>query len=195
MNRFFRVMKLGRVVAASALTLALTALLSSPAHAWRHYTQLSDLLEANGFGTLKFALDTTNLTPVLDQNRVTLFAPTDDVFDATAEALGCSDALDLATRLINLPVGDTDALTAILTYHATLFTVRSDSRLLRYRSLHTVNGAEIQTGVNSGGLFVKGDANATPSQISSDAIAGFRWVVYPIDQILLPIAPPADLCN
>ena len=100
---------------------------------------------------------------MLDQNRVTLFAPTDDVFDATAEALGCSDALDLATRLINLQVGDTDALTAILTYHVTLFKIRSDSRLLRYRQLHTVNGAEIEAGVNQQGLFVKGDANATLS--------------------------------
>ena len=43
---------------------------------------------------------------MLDQNRVTIFAPTDDVFEATAQALGCTGgAVDLATRLINISVG------------------------------------------------------------------------------------------
>ncbi|TQV86273.1 hypothetical protein FKG94_01605 [Exilibacterium tricleocarpae] len=195
MKSLYRVLAARQRVLAGAVTVLLMLMMSTSAHAWRYYTKLSDVLDSNGFGTLKFALDTTNLTSVLDENRVTLFAPTDDVFEATAAALGCSDALDLATRLINLQVGDTDALTAILTYHATLYTVRGKSRLLRAGSLHTVNGGSIQTGVNQGGLFVQGDANATASQITVDGISGYRWVVYPINQILLPIAPPADLCS
>ena len=55
--------------------------------------------------------------------------------------------------------------------------------------------ASVQTGVNLGGLFVQGEFNATPSQITVEGICGYRWVVYPIDQILLPIAPPGDLCG
>ena len=62
--------------------------------------KVTEILDNNGFQTLLFALETTGLTSVVDENRVTLFAPTDDVFAETADALGCSDAVDLATRLL-----------------------------------------------------------------------------------------------
>lgn len=179
------------VVATVGMTLATSSLAN---RGWNEY-QLSGLLESQGFGTLKFALDTTDLSAVLDENRVTLFAPTDNVFTATAEALGCSDALDLATRLLDVQVGDTNALSAILTYHASLGLVRDDRRLLQKGTLHTVQGGDITSGVNMKGLFVQGDANSAPSQITAGPIRGFRYVAYPIDSILLPIAPPADLCN
>lgn len=164
------------------------------AHAYR-YPSVSDVLSSNGFGTLKFALDTTNLTSVLEDNRVTIFAPTDDVFEATAQALGCADAVDLAVRLIATPVGETDALTAILTYHAKLGVIRSSNSLLRKGEIGTVQGGTLTSGVNANGLFVQGSANASPSSITSNAIGGFRYSIFPIDQILLPFAPPATLCD
>ena len=179
-------------------TLIIAVILGSlalPASADWKRTSLSDVLDSNGFSTLKLALEITGLLPVLESNRVTVFAPTDDVFEATAQALGCTDALDLATRLIDIPVGDSDALSTILTYHATLRTVRSNSKLLRLKSLHMVNGDSVTTGVNAGGLYVKGEANATASNIVTTSIQGSRFVVSPIDQILLPFAPPADLCG
>ncbi len=179
------------------LTLVVTAVfISAPANARGFYRApaLSDALEANGFGTLKFALDTTELTQVLDSNRVTLFAPTDDVFDNTAEALGCTDAMDLATRLLNTPVDGSNALTAILTYHAALGVIRTNYGLLDASPIQTVNTEEVTTGVNSDGLYVRGVANSADSSITATGIRGFRWTIFPIDQILLPFAPPGDLC-
>lgn len=174
------------------------AIVSTPADAsyYRYYKapQLSDALEANGFATLKYALDATGLTPVLDSNRVTVFAPTDDVFDATATALGCDDALELATNLINIPVGDSNALAVILTYHAALGVIKSNAKLLSDSPIQTVSTDEVTTGVNSDGLYVQGLANTDPSSITVEGIRGKKWVIYPIDTILLPFEPPADLC-
>ena len=110
------------------LLLAVSAVIISPPAAaggwYNKLPRLSDALQAEGFETLKFALDTTGLTQVLDSNRVTLFAPTNDVFEATAEALGCDDALDLATRLLNIPVGDSNELAVVLTHHAALGVIK-----------------------------------------------------------------------
>jgi uncharacterized surface protein with fasciclin (FAS1) repeats len=186
----------------SMLTLLLLAtvavFLSSAANAGDRYhksSEVSDALEAEGFQTLRLALDLTGLLPVLDSNRVTLFAPTNDVFDATAEALGCTDALDLATRLINIPTGDgSNALADVLSYHAVLRVIRTNKKLLKSSPLHAASGGTLTTGVNSEGLFVKGEANATPSRITVDGIRGHRWVIYPIDSILLPI-DPTGICG
>jgi uncharacterized surface protein with fasciclin (FAS1) repeats len=187
------------LVATLVLVVSATALfLSSPANAsYRYYKApgVSDALDANGFETLKFALDATGLTPVLDSNRVTLFAPTNDVFESTAQALGCHDALDLATRLLNIPVGDSNALAVVLTHHAVLGVIRTNYKLLKSSPIETVSTDEVTTGVNSEGLYVQGAANDTPSSITVEGIRGYRWVIYPIDAILLPFAPPSDLCS
>ncbi len=131
----------------------------------------------------------------LCRNRLTVFAPTNDVFEATAEALGCDDALDLATRLLNIPVGESNALAVVLSHHAALGTRKSTYRLLKASPIQTVSTDEVTTGVNAQGLFVQGAANATPSTITVEGIKGRGWVIYPIDAILLPFAPPADLCG
>ncbi len=162
--------------------------------AWRNGASITDILDQQGFETLKFALDATNLTPVLESNYVTLFAPTNDVFDATAEALGCSSAVDLATRLLAIPVGDSDALTAVLTYHAVLGNIWSKNRLLRKKTLTTVFGTDVSTGVNMNGLYVKGEANDTASTITVEGLYGYRFTIYPINQILLPFSA-AGVCD
>ena len=152
--------------------------------------KVSEILDNNGFQTLLFALDTTGLTSVIDENRVTLFAPTDDVFEETAQALGCTDALDLATRLLNIDVNGTDALTAVLTYHAYLGKLKDSESILSAGTLPTANGESITAGVGKGGLYVKGVANASPSFITTDGIKARKSsYVYAIDSILLPIDP------
>lgn len=156
---------------------------------------LAEVLSRNGFETLKFALDTTNLTPLLAASRVTIFAPTDDVFEVTAQALGCTDAVDLASRLLALPVGESDALSAVLSYHAHPGPIWSVGQLLRMESLSTLLGTELVSGVDTKGAFVQGEANGRGSTITVDGIKGARFVIYPIDQILLPFAPPEDLCS
>ena len=160
----------------------LLVVLSAHAQAGHRFNGISAVLESNGLTTLKAALDLTNLTNTLNQNRVTLFAPTNDVFDALADALGCDTAIDMAIAL-----NDLDLLAPILTYHAALG--RYDkSRLLRAGNLHVLGG-EVTTGVNMNGLYVQGDFNGSPSKITDDGIGGWRYVVYPIDQILLPVDP------
>ena len=68
--------------------------------------KMSELLDNNGFQTLLFALQVTELTSALDNNKVTVFGPTDDVFDATAELLGCESAVDLAEKLLAIDVDE-----------------------------------------------------------------------------------------
>ena len=157
--------------------------------------KVSDILGNNGFQTLLFALDTTGLTSTLDENRVVLFAPTDDVFEATATSLGCTDALDLATKLLNIPVNGSDALTVVLSYHAYLGRLKNDYKVLSAGELQMASGDSVTTGIDQKGLHVKGIINATPSTIVSEGFrAKKRSTVYAIDQILLPI-DPAGVCS
>jgi uncharacterized surface protein with fasciclin (FAS1) repeats len=156
---------------------------------------VSDLLDNNGFQTLLFALDTTELTSVLDENKVTVFAPTDDVFEATAEALGCADVMDLATSLLNTPVGDTNALAYVLTYHAYLGRLGNTGRILTAGDIQMVSGDTATTGVGSNGMYIKGTVNESPSSITADFnVKKNDSRVYAIDQILLPI-DPTGICG
>jgi uncharacterized surface protein with fasciclin (FAS1) repeats len=181
-------------ILASALLITVTLLvLATPAQA--KTPKVSEILDNNGFQTLLFALDTTDLTSVLDENRVVLFAPTDDVFEATADALGCADVLELATNLLNTPVGDTNALAYVLTYHAYLGRIKDNYELLSAGELQMASGDSVTTGVGQGGLYVKGIVNATPSTITTEAFKAKKGSsVYAIDQILLPI-DPAGICG
>jgi len=157
-------------------------------------TKVSDILENNGFQTLLSVLDLTELTPVLDENQVTLFAPTDDVFEATATALGCDNVTEFATNLLNTPVGDTNALAYVLTYHAYLGR-KSENGLLKAGELLMVSSDTVTTGVDQNGLNVKGIVNETPSSITARFKSNKRdSLVYAIDQILLPI-DPTGICG
>lgn len=183
-----RIRRLAGISVAALLLAGFTA----TANAGHPYSnRVSNILDSNGFTTLKTALDLVGITPVLDQNRVTLFAPTNDVFDELATALGCANAVDMAVALNNLGV-----LEGILTNHAALG-IYSSTRLLRAGTVNTVNG-DVTTGVNKNGLYVQGAFNQTPSSITVEDIGGWRYAIYPIDQILLPVDPaglPSPLCS
>ena len=175
------------------ITALMLAVMAVPAQA--KTPTVSEILGNNGFQTLLFALDTTELTSVVDENRVVLFAPTDDVFEATAEALGCADVLELATNLLAIPVGDTNALAYVLTYHAYLGRVKNDYGLLSAGELLMASGDSVTVGVGQNGLNVKGIVNETPSNITTERFPAKRGsTVYAIDQILLPI-DPAGVCG
>ncbi|MGB5716807.1 MAG: fasciclin domain-containing protein [Gammaproteobacteria bacterium] len=170
---------------------AMLMLITVPAEA--KTPKVSQILNNNGFQTLLFALDTAELTSVLNENTVVLFAPTDDVFEATAEALGCTDVLEFATNLSLIPVGDTNALAYVLTYHAYLGKLIRNNNLLRAGEIQMANGDTAITGVGQNGLNVKGDMNETPSSITAKFKGRRDSRVYAIDQILLPI-DPAGVC-
>jgi uncharacterized surface protein with fasciclin (FAS1) repeats len=180
----------GKNIARSVSVFLVTGLLAMASLSSLASGKVSQILDNNGFQTLLFALDTTGLTSVVDENKVTLFAPTDDVFEETAIALGCTDALDLATRLLNIDVNGTDALTTVLTYHVYLGKLKDTESILDAGMLQTANGESITTGVGKGGLYVMGVENAEPSYITTDGIKARKSsYVYAIDSILLPIDP------
>jgi len=176
----------------AASVLAMLMLISLPASAMT--PKVSDILKNNGFETLLFALDATDLRTVLNQNTVALFAPTDDVFEATADALGCTDVLELATNLLNTPVDDTNALAYVLTYHAYLGKLKNADDLLFAGTIQTANGDTVRTGVDQNGVSIKGTVNQTPSSITARFKAREGSRVYAIDQILLPI-DPTGICG
>jgi len=186
----------GKSIARSVSAFLLTGLLATASLPSLAKENVSDVLNNNGFQTLLFALDTTGLTSVVDENKVTLFAPTDDVFEETAVALGCTDALDMATRLLNIDVNGTDALTTVLTYHVYLGRLKDTRAILGADILQTANGESITTGVGKGGLYVMGVENAEPSYITTDGIKVRKSsYVYAIDSILLPIDPTGVCSN
>ena len=185
--------KLTKMFGASLGALAMLMVMAVPAEA--KTPRVSEILDNNGFQTLLFALDATELTSVLDENRVVLFAPTDDVFEATAEALGCQDVLDLANSLLNIPVGETNALAYVLTYHAYLGRLKDDYEVLSAGELLMVSGDTVMTGMDQNGLYVKGDLNETASSIVSGQLKARKSSsVYAINQILLPI-DPTGVCD
>jgi uncharacterized surface protein with fasciclin (FAS1) repeats len=186
----------GSNIARPVSVLLVTGLLAVASLSSQASEKVSQILDNNGFQTLLFALDTTGLTTVIDENKVTLFAPTDDVFEETAIALGCTDALDLATRLLNIDVNGTDALTTVLTYHAYLGKLKDTESILDAGMLQTANGESITTGVGKGGLYVMGIENAEPSYITTDGFKARKSsYVYAIDSILLPIDPTGVCSN
>ena len=175
-----------------ASLLAMLMLITVPAEA--KTPKVSQILNNNGFKTLLGALDATELTAVLDENTVVLFAPTDDVFEATAEALGCTNVDQLATNLLNTPVDGTNALAYVLTYHAYLGKFSNNSKLLDAGKIQMANGDNAKTGVGQNGLNIKGKINETPSSLTAKFKARTDSRVYAIDQILLPI-DPTGICG
>ena len=185
-------MKSSNILATTVMAAVMMLVMAVPAEA--KTPKVSEILDNNGFTTLLFALDTTGLTSVVDENRVVLFAPTDDVFEATAELLGCSSVLELATNLLNTTVGDTNALAIVLTYHAYLGRLKNDYEVLSAGELPMANGDTVTTGVDRNGQSVKGIVNETASTITTAAFKAKRGSsVYGIDQILLPI-DPSGIC-
>jgi len=101
----------------------------------------------------------------------TVFAPTDDAFDAIPE-----DVLEAI-------VADQSLLTSILTYHAVgakaLSTDLSDGQ-----EITTLNGAKVKITINNDGVFIN-NAKVTVADVVAD-----NGVVHVIDAVLLP--PPSS---
>ena len=62
----------------------------------------------------------------------------------------------------------------------------SHQSLLTRGSTPTALGDAPARGINRDGVFVRGASNETPSQIKVNGIWGRRFVIYPLDQVLLP---------
>lgn len=134
--------------------------------------------DPGNFSTLVAAVVKADLVGTLDGRRqFTVFAPTNDAFDAAAEVVLGDDftGLDLVDVL------DTETLQKILLYHVSPG-ARSSQSILPAQRIRTVSG---------GFLFVDGltlvgnesSANLVPSLIDIPARNG---IIHVIDFVLLP---------
>ncbi len=150
--------------------LALTAstILAAPAFADGHSNTIVDVAaEAGSFTTLLAAAEAAGLVETLSgEGPLTVFAPTDEAFAALPE--GTVEGL----------LADTDALTAVLTYHVVAGAVMSGD-LSDGMSAATVNGADITIGV--GDAVTVNDATVIAADIEAS-----NGVIHVIDSVLLP---------
>lgn len=124
--------------------------------------------ETGSFETLVMALQQANLTDTLSgEGPFTVFAPTDEAFDALPE--GTLDEL----------LEDEEALTEVLTYHVVAGEYMSDN-LTDNQSLTTVQGEDIIVTVEESGIMVN-DANVTSADIEAS-----NGVIHVIDSVMLP---------
>lgn len=121
------------------------------------------------FSTLVAAVTAAGLVDALSgEGPFTLFAPTNDAFNALPE--GTLDSL--------LEPENVDQLKDILLYH--VVAANAHSAGLSSGSVETLNGASVDVAVSDGGVTV-GDANV----ISPDVIAS-NGIIHVIDAVILP---------
>ena len=150
------------------IALAATTALASPVFAEAHSKDIvTTAQEAGSFTTLLAAAEAAGLVETLQgEGPFTVFAPTDEAFAALPE--GTVEGL----------LEDTEALTAILTYHVIPGKVMSTD-LSDGMTAATVNGAEVEIGVGDS-VTVSG---ATVTQADIEASNG---VIHVIDSVLMP---------
>ncbi|SLN36487.1 fasciclin domain-containing protein [Pseudooctadecabacter jejudonensis] len=156
---------LRRTFMAATATLALTA---SSAFADGHSKDIVDTAaEAGSFTTLLAAAEAAGLVETLKgDGPLTVFAPTDEAFAALPE--GTVEGL----------LEDTEALTAILTYHVVAGKVMSGD-LSDGMMAPTVNGAEIT--VSLGDSVMINDATVVTADVEAS-----NGVIHVIDTVLIP---------
>jgi uncharacterized surface protein with fasciclin (FAS1) repeats len=145
-----------------------------PSYSSEASESIVDIAVADGrFGTLVTAVTEAGLAETLaNEGPFTVFAPTDDAFEAAFEALGIT-----AEELL----ADTETLTDILLYHVTL-----DGRNAEYVTgqefLPMLNGDVAPIELRDGGAYIAG------SQIVLTDIEASNGIIHVIDAVMLPPA-------
>ncbi len=150
------------------LALAAGTAMTGAAFAMSHTKDIVDTAtEAGNFTTLLAAAEAAGLVETLKgEGPYTVFAPTDEAFAALPE--GTVEGL----------LEDTEALTAILTYHVVPGKVMSTD-LTDGMMADTVNGAQVEI-MTEGGVTV-GGANVTTADIEAS-----NGVIHVIDAVIMP---------
>ena len=130
-------------------------------------------VNTEGFNVLVAAVQAAGLEETLREGEFTVFAPTDEAFEALLEELDVTQE-DLLAR---------DDLADILTYHVVAGTVTSD--MLEAGDVETVNGATVTVSLDDGVMV--NDATV----VAADVMAS-NGVIHVIDSVLLPPAPEAE---
>jgi uncharacterized surface protein with fasciclin (FAS1) repeats len=150
------------------LALAASTALASPAFAdGQGMNIVETAAEAGTFTTLLAAAEAAGLVETLSgEGPLTVFAPTDEAFAALPE--GTVEGL----------LANTDALTAILTYHVVPGAVMSGD-LSDGMTATTVNGADIT--ITLGEAVMVNDATVVAADIEAS-----NGVIHVIDSVLIP---------
>jgi basic membrane lipoprotein Med (substrate-binding protein (PBP1-ABC) superfamily) len=129
--------------------------------------------DAPQFTTLLAAVQAAGLVETLaGAGPFTVFAPTDEAFAATLEALGVTAEQVLA---------DTDLLTSVLTYHVVAGVAATSDMVVGMDSVTTVSGGEIAIEVVDGGVVLNGNTNVVAVDIPAS-----NGVIHVIDNVLIP---------
>lgn len=129
--------------------------------------------DAPQFTTLLAAVQAAGLVETLaGDGPFTVFAPTDEAFAATLEALGVTAEQVLA---------DTDLLTSVLTYHVVAGVAATSEMVVGMDSVTTVNGGEVTIEVVDGGVVLNGNTNVIAVDIPAS-----NGVIHVIDNVLIP---------
>ncbi|MDX1992198.1 MAG: BMP family ABC transporter substrate-binding protein [bacterium] len=132
-----------------------------------------DTAVESDFTTLVAAVEAAGLTETLSEGGpFTVFAPTDEAFEAALEALGLT-----AEELL----ADTETLTNILTYHVVEGEVLA-ADLEDGQTVTTLQGGEITVAIAEDGTVTLND---TATVVLAD-VAASNGVIHAIDAVLLP---------
>lgn len=136
----------------------------------------------NGFNQLAGALTEAGLVTALqDPNGpFTVFAPTDDAFNALYSALEIDGPEDVDPLL-----GD-GTLEAILTYHV-LGTRAFSTDLFDGLSPETLQGGTFEVNIDEGVTLIDMDPDVADPAVTGTDVLGTNGVVHIIDGILLPV--------
>ena len=163
------------VTAALAATLTMTACDSdsSPADSPESLDILETAAEAGNFETLLAAVEASDLTGTLEgSGPFTVFAPTDEAFDA------------LPDETLNALLEDPEALADVLLYHVVPDRVPSDG-LSEGQIVQTAEGREFRVTLD-GGPEVNG-VNVTQTDIEAS-----NGVIHVVDAVLTPVEDNVD---
>jgi len=124
---------------------------------------------AGNFTTLLAAAEAADLVDALkSEGPLTVFAPTDEAFAALPD--GTIDAL----------LNDTDALTAILTYHVVPGAIKAE-QVVTLSSAQTLNGESLTITVTNDGMVKVDDATVIVTDIETS-----NGIIHVIDAVIFP---------
>jgi uncharacterized surface protein with fasciclin (FAS1) repeats len=139
---------------------------AAPAKATKNIVETA--VAAGQFKTLTSLLEQAGLVNTLSGKRsFTVFAPTDAAFAKVPKA-----TLD---QLAN----DKAKLRSVLLYHVTTGKLTA-SKVVKRKSIKTLNGARVPVRVTGGKVFVGGARVTTPDVLASNG------VIHVIDKVLIP---------
>ena len=128
-----------------------------------------------GFSTLVAAVQAAGLVETLQSDGpLTVFAPTDEAFASLPE--GVLDGL----------LADTEALSAVLTYHVVSGEVLA-ADVVGLNSATSVQGEDIAITVDDGGVVLNGLSNVVTTDVEAS-----NGVIHVIDTVILPPSLSAD---